>query len=129
MKFEEILKYAASGTVMLAGGLMMLTGIADFNFGAEMVVVSSVGVGVGYTGLRLINRVRNGQYRRLVSLQERYIIQLASVTNGCVTLAEVALKLEMDVEEAKKHLESLQAQGVFSHEVTGNGTLLYSLSS
>lgn len=131
MKFEEVLKYAASGIGMLAGGGMFMGEVIDFghDFEFAMLVVSSLGAGVGYGGLRLMQYTRKGQQRRVASKQERRIMQLAAITNGCVTLPEVTLKLDMDVEEAKKHLENLQTQGIFDYEVTASGTLLYSLSN
>lgn len=131
MKFEDFAKYAASGLGMLVGGGMVMGGLIDFAQDLEVasLVVAGIGSGLGVGGMRLMQHTRKVHKRRIDSKQERRIMQLAAVTNGQVTLTEVTIKLDMDVEEAKRHLDNLQTQGVFEYEVTENGALLYSLSN
>ena len=56
---------------------------------------------------------------------ERVILMLAKENKGILTISDVALRADITMEEAKKHLEALVSRGFAELRVRKSGSLVY----
>jgi hypothetical protein len=59
---------------------------------------------------------------------ERIILKLAKENKGILTVSEVALKADIPIEEAKKHLDTLVSKGFAELRVRRSGSIVYVIS-
>ena len=69
-------------------------------------------------------RVVNGKHQEKES-PERAILKLAKENKGILTVSEVALEVEIPIDEAKKMLEALVSKGFAELRVRKSGSLVY----
>jgi hypothetical protein len=115
---------AIGGFFAVAATLDLLTGQADATTRVEpgvlvgLVVLFGV---VAFGGWRLTRWAAGGDARS----RERRVLEAARAAGGLVTVAEVALRCELAVPEARAMLEGMARQGACEPRVTSDGEIVY----
>ncbi len=114
------------GFVMIFGGLIMLFDPeSERSLGEVLVLVFLIGgvpVGLGIWGIR---RVRSRAARREGEHMERQLLQLAKENGGRLTVAEVALHLPINAEQARTLLDACHTNGLAELGVSEEGAVVY----
>jgi hypothetical protein len=140
-------KYRTGILWMFTGGLGTVGAIYDFFTLAAQVQVANIRLVLNDPNFRAARREGWGprgqaagegeNWRRADDMKsrivrekeslERSILKLARENKGILTVSEVALAAEVDLDEAKKALDALVSRGFAELRVRKSGTIVYTL--
>ena len=132
MKFTEKLLFGVGtiviifGFVMIAGGLGMVFEPKQNRAVMEnLVFLLFLGIVPTVAGFLLCWRMHRSGKRRAGERRERHILKLAKHNNGCLTIAEVSLRMSLTSIEAKKALDACHLNHLAEMEVSEDGVVVY----
>jgi hypothetical protein len=124
------------GVVLAAGCLLIIAGmIANIAAGDDnvagnviglIVMLAAAGGGVALVWANLLKRPHAPG--RSPAEIERQVLAVASRSGGQVTVAEVALHCRLTIEESKRLLSRMNAQGVAAVSLSDDGDMLYTFA-
>jgi hypothetical protein len=97
---------------------------ARFGFTVSLVLL---GIAPLVTGIVMLAQARKEGRRVRDNKLQAQLMRLAAQKSGKLTLGEVAMYLQIPIEEAEKKLAFMQSKGIFDLQLTERGAMVYRL--
>lgn len=123
MKTREILAQIATAGITFAGIIVSVVSIAE----GDPEIMFGVGLPMIGAGSFTFRKLRKGAFRRVRRDQEQELMRLFVHTGERYSLAEVAMTLNITIDETRDLMDELHAKGIFEIETTETGAIVYSI--
>lgn len=132
MTISERLRYIL-GIFLILFGLLFIVGAVgniydpdnERTTGQWLIWIAVMGVPSVLAGFLICRRMKRNSRERRYEARERQILQLAAKNQGRLTVADVAMHIDISTAEAKKILEEFHLNGLADISASEGGNVLY----
>jgi len=120
---------AGMGGLGILGSIGMTVSWLQAGFEPPFLLAYAIFGGMGYLGTKNYLAIDKKTKLRLEQKTEQEVLRMAALSGGKLTITEVAIRMNISVDEAKITLEGLSKKGAMEIEITAAGGLVYALSN
>ncbi len=132
MKISERIGYLL-GIILILFGVLLIIGAVGNIYKPEnakpimqyVLLIVLMGLPMVLGGFFLCRQMKRNSRKRIYEALERQILQLAAKKKGQLTVADVAMQINISTSEAKKILEDFHLNGVADISASEGGNVLY----
>lgn len=129
IRFLVFLLYVGGGFFTLAFTGLLFDRENDMSVGENVVALLLMGIAplfiAYFVGRKNSKKLKQKKKQKL----ESALLQLAQAKKGIISVADVAISLQLPTEDAKQLIDHLYYRGVFELQITDSGVSLYRLVS
>lgn len=127
LRILAVLLFIFGGLLLLGFSIELVEGTSEESLAFDITMAVIFGLGPIIGGIFLWKAGSKKRRKYSTHKQETILLKIAQQKNGMLSVADVAIALEMTTEDAKHLIDKLYYKGVFELQITDNGATLYKL--